>query len=169
MRKNALLLIPAAALAVALILRARPAAVVVGQPAPAFRLASTAGSTVSLSDYRGKTVLVTFWASWCDSCKEEFPALEAVYQKHRKDGFEIVAPSVDVDGRKAVMPFLAKFSPTFTILLADPKTAESYGVRALPTAFLVGAEGNVVKRYLGPVEPQELENDILSELNRRRS
>jgi peroxiredoxin len=149
----------------------RPAALLagVGKPAPGFQLAGLNGQTVSLSSYRGKLVLVNFWATWCPECRQEFPALEAAYRKHRADGFEVLAPSVDDRGRQAVLPFVAGYAPSFTICLADPKTADAYGVRALPASFLVGPDGVVLKTYLGAVEPSELENDIVAQLTRRRS
>lgn len=166
-RTNAVLAV--AALAGALIIaRGRPADVVFGQRAPAFRLAGLAGQTVSLSDYHGKVVLLNFWASWCPTCREEFPVLDALYKKYRGEGFEIVAPSVDAEGRKAIMPFLAKAAPSFTVLLAGPKTAAAYGIRELPSSFLIGQDGVVLRRYVGGVAPARLENDILQQIQRRR-
>lgn len=143
----------------------------VGQPAPAFQLAGLNGRTVALSDYKGKVVLLNFWASWCPECVEELPALQAVYLKHRAEGFEVVAASVDDQGRKAVLPFLAaaKVPPTFTVCLADDKTSRAYAIHSLPASFLVGADGRVVKTYIGAVDPVQLENDILQQLPRRRS
>ncbi len=169
MNRRALFFALVAAVAGLAIARSRRSPVALGKPAPAFQLANLSGQTVSLNDYRGKVVLLNFWATWCPDCREEMPTLEAVYQKLHAKGFEVVAPSVDDDGRKAVMPFVAKNSPSFTILLSDPKTAEAYGVRGIPSSFLIGPDGKVVKHYLGGVEPQELENDILQQLPRRSS
>lgn len=161
------LIVAAAALAY---VASRPNPLVnVGQPAPGFQLAGLNGQTVSLSSYRGKLVLVNFWASWCPECVEEFPTLEKAYRKHRADGFEVIAPSLDERGRKAVMPFMAKVETSFTVCLADPKTAAAYGVRGLPVSFLIGRDGVVLKSYLGAIEPSQLENDIVGQLSRRRS
>jgi peroxiredoxin len=150
----------------------RPAPTVkMGEPAPGFMLANTAGQPVSLSSYRGKLVLVNFWATWCPECRQEFPVLEAAYRKHRAAGFEILAPSVDENGRKAVLPFLASTAaaPTFQVLLSDAKTGRAYGVRALPASFLIGPDGRLLKSYIGALEPGPLENDILQHLPRRNS
>ena len=141
----------------------------VGQPAPAFQLAGLNGRTVNLSDYKGKLVLLNFWASWCPECRDEFPTLQAAYLKHRAEGFEVVAPSVDDRGRTTVVPFLAAAAPTFTICLSDAKTSQAYNIYALPASFLVSPDGRVLKTYLGAIEPKQLENDILQQLPRRRS
>ncbi|MDE2039381.1 MAG: TlpA family protein disulfide reductase [Elusimicrobia bacterium] len=148
----------------------RPAdTVAIGKRAPSFTLADISGRTVSLSDYRGKVVLLNFWASWCPICRQEFPDLQAVYQRRRRDGFALIAASVDDGGERAVLPFIAEQAPTFTICLADLKTQQAYGVRDLPTSFLIGPDGAVKKEYIGSIDPAELENDILSQLPRRRS
>ena len=171
MNRRSLIAVVAVAAAVAALALARrpPALAQVGRAAPDFELAGLAGQAVSLRQFRGKLVLVNFWASWCPDCREEFPTLEAAYKRHRGDGFEIVAPSVDENGRKAVMPFVAKAEPTFTILLADPQTADAYGVHALPSSFLIAPDGTILKRYIGGIEPRDLENDIVKELPRRNS
>ncbi|MBI3553135.1 MAG: TlpA family protein disulfide reductase [Elusimicrobia bacterium] len=130
------------------------------QTAPGFRLSDLGGRTVSLSDYRGKVVLLNFWATWCDSCKEELPALNELY-KRRKGDFELLAPSVDKGGRAQVMSFAARFEPAFPILLADADTESAYAIRDLPTSFLIGRDGRIARRYVGPIDPKVLENDIL--------
>lgn len=158
-----------AAVAGLAISRSRQSPVEIGKPAPGFQLANLAGQAVSLKDYRGKVVLLNFWATWCPDCREEIPTLQAAYDKLHAKGFEVVAPSVDNDGKKAVVPFVAKAGTTYTILLSDPKTADEYGVRGIPSSFLIGPDGTVVKHYLGAIEPRELENDILQQLSRRSS
>jgi peroxiredoxin len=157
----------AASLLAARALRTQP--LEIGRPAPSFRLAGLNGRTVSLSDYKGKAVVLNFWATWCSDCREEFPALDDLQRRYKAAGLEVVAPSVDETGRTAVLPFVARTSPSFTILLADPSTARAYGVRGLPSTFLIAPDGSVAGRYIGPIQPRELENDILKLLPRRRS
>jgi thiol-disulfide isomerase/thioredoxin len=128
--------------------------------APDFRLSDLGGRTVSLRDYKGKIVLLNFWATWCASCKEEMPALNALY-KRRKNDFELLAASVDQGGRKDVMAFVAAYDPAFPVLLADLATQQAYGVHDLPTSFLIAPDGRIIRRYLGPIDPAVLENDIL--------
>jgi peroxiredoxin len=106
--------------------------------------------TFRLSEHRGKLVMVNFWATWCPPCLEEMPALERLYRQHRESGFVLVAVSVDTDPGK-VGPFMTARRLTFPVGL-DPKTrvAELYGVRALPSTFLIDREGNLSALALGP-------------------
>ncbi|MHB2026346.1 MAG: peroxiredoxin family protein [Elusimicrobiota bacterium] len=130
--------------------------------APGFDLYDTSGKVVSLSDYGGKVVLVNFWATWCPACREEIPDLESVYERRKKDGFTALGLSVDEEGRNAVLPFIAQSGITYPVLLCDPKTAAAYRVWELPASFLVGPDGVVARRYIGPIDPRALENDILT-------
>jgi len=103
-----------------------------------------------LSEHRGRLVMVNFWATWCPPCLEEMPALERLYRQHRESGFVLVAVSVDTDPSK-VGHFVTAHRLTFPVGL-DPKTrvAELYGVRALPSTFLIDREGNLTALALGP-------------------
>ena len=170
MTRRLFLVIGAVALGALLLSRAsRPSRLRIGRQAPPFRLAGLAGQTVSLSDYRGKLVLLNFWASWCPDCRDEFLLLEDFQRRFRSRGLEVVAPSIDAADRKAVTSFLARLSPSFTVLLANPNTAQDYSVRALPSSFLIGPDGSIVRRYIGRLKPRQLENDILTALPRRPS
>jgi len=93
---------------------------------------------------------VNFWATWCDPCREEMPAMERLWERHRGDGFIMVAVSLDADN-KVIPPFVAKHGITFPIAL-DPKmeVANLYGVRALPSSFIIDREGRMTAVALGP-------------------
>jgi thiol-disulfide isomerase/thioredoxin len=140
-------------------------------PAPDFALASPEGTTATLSSHKGRVVLLNFWATWCDSCKEELPVLEKLRQEHAGDAFDLLAVDVDDDPAKAVPPFAAAHGLKFSILYADRKTEEAYAVRLLPTSFLIAPDGTIVRRYVGPLDERAVENDILGLLrsNRRPS
>lgn len=135
------------------------AAVVEGEPAPALTLDRLDGGTASLSDYRGRVVLLNIWATWCGPCVREMPAIQAAYERYRDQGFEVLAVAVDqnpgsprpdggVDG--PVSDFVDRFGLTFPVLL-DPTggTERLYGVDGLPTTFLIDREGKVRVRELG--------------------
>ena len=115
-----------------------------------FTLPALDGRTVRLADLRGKVVLVNFWATWCPPCLEEMPAMERLWRKHKDAGFVLVAVSVDADPKK-VAPFVTDHKLTFPIAL-DTKmaVAEKYGVRALPSSFLLGKDGMMTALALGP-------------------
>ena len=107
-------------------------------------------TTFRLRDHQGKVVLVNFWATWCPPCLAEMPAMERLWQQHRDSGFVMVAVSVDADPTK-VAPFVAEHKLTFPIVL-DPRmqVAGAYGVRALPSSFLVDRVGNLAGLAIGP-------------------
>jgi peroxiredoxin len=115
-----------------------------------FDVATPKQGSFRLSEYRGKPVMVNFWATWCPPCLEEMPALERLYRRHRDAGFVLVAVSLDANPEK-VQEFLTRHHLTFPVGL-DPKTrvAELYGVRALPSTFIVDRRGNLSALALGP-------------------
>ena len=115
-----------------------------------FTLPALGGGTFRLAEQRGKTVLVNFWATWCPPCLEEMPAMERLWRKHKDAGFVLVAVSVDTDPQK-VVPFVAEHKLTFPIAF-DTKmaVADKYGVRALPSSFILGREGELAALALGP-------------------
>jgi peroxiredoxin len=128
-----------------LIRPARPAA------AKPFTVPSPTGPPVSLRDFKGKVVLLNFWATWCPPCKEEMPSMERLHQRYRKRGFTVLAISIDADGAAAVVPFAKNLGVTFPIGL-DPKMAlaTEYGVRALPSTFVIDRHGSTVAMAIGP-------------------
>jgi peroxiredoxin len=115
-----------------------------------FTLATPGGGTFRLSQHRGKVVMINFWATWCPPCLEEMPAMERLYQRQKEAGFTLVAVSVDADPKK-IGPFVADHKLTFAIGL-DPRMdlANGYAVRALPSSFLVGRDGNLAALAIGP-------------------
>lgn len=106
--------------------------------------------TFRLRDHHGKVVLINFWATWCPPCLAEMPAMERLWQQYRDSGFVMVAVSVDTDPAK-VKPFVAEHKLTFPVVL-DPRmeVAARYGVRALPSSFLVDRAGNLAGLAIGP-------------------
>jgi peroxiredoxin len=111
------------------------------------------GGTLRLSDLRGKVVMVNFWATWCPPCKEEMPAIQSLYDRFKDEGFDVVALSVDSQGREAVVSFVKEHKLTFSVGLDQTmQVAGAYGVRGLPATFLVDKEGRMVTAALGPRE-----------------
>jgi peroxiredoxin len=116
-----------------------------GKPAPALALPSLDGKNVSLSDYRGKPVLVAYWASWCTPCKAEIPLLNRLYQNARgtPEEFEILAVSVDED-RAAAESFARDTAMKYPVLL-DPerKTVDAFHVESVPSLVVVDRSGQI--------------------------
>jgi peroxiredoxin len=115
-----------------------------------FSVALLRGDTLKLREQRGKAVMINFWATWCAPCREEMPAMERLHQRYRERGFVLLAVSVDTDV-SLVQPFLERYKLTFPVTVdATMSLANTYGVRALPSSFLVDREGYLTALALGP-------------------
>ena len=119
-------------------------------PAPDFTLKSLSGEEVSLSQHRGKYVLVNFWATWCGPCKMEMPSLETLYQRFKSKNFSLLAISNDMFGAKIVEPFIKAHGLSFPILLDQQLQASNkFGVVSLPTTFMIDPKGNIIGELRG--------------------
>jgi thiol-disulfide isomerase/thioredoxin len=118
--------------------------------APEFALASLDGSTVRLSDYRGKVVLLDFWATWCGPCRMSTPHLKQLYADLGAGAgdFEIIGIAVG-DREPVVRRYVQSEGIEYAICLGDQAVAAAYAIQSIPTAYLVDREGNIVERYLG--------------------
>ncbi len=133
-----------------------PRPVEVNTPAPEFRLASVDGGSLSLSELRGKVVVLNFWATWCVPCRAEMPALEHVYQMHRDRGLVVVGVDVQESAEK-VLGFLPEVNVTFPIVLdSDTKLATRYRATGLPATFILDRQGVVRDIRLGPYTEEML-------------
>lgn len=127
----------------------------VGEAAPDFLLETLSGETVRLSDLRGKTVVVNFWASWCPPCRQEMPEFQALFEE-RADDDDLTIIAIDFtpeDTRAAAQQFVTEQSLTFPIALDTESgaVAQRYGVRGLPATFFIDRDGVVRDQNLGPV------------------
>jgi peroxiredoxin len=123
----------------------------VGAMAPDFSLPAQDGKSVALSSYRGKTVLLNFWATWCGPCQQEMPSLEALYQRFKNRGFVIVGVSLDEEGWPVVQEFLQRVPVTFPLLLdAVQSVSDTYQIFRIPETYLIDAEGKIVDKFVGP-------------------
>lgn len=122
----------------------------VGDEAPNFQLRDLAGHTVSLSQLRGKVVLLNFWATWCGPCRIEMPAMEQLYRSYSRKDFEVLAVSTDAQGAAVTRPFQQEMGFTFPIVHdADYRVGLMYGARSLPMTFMVDRNGIVRQKVPG--------------------
>ena len=124
------------------------------QPAKPFEVPTPDGARLALADFRGRVVLLNFWATWCGPCKEEMPAMERLYQKFREQGLVVVAVSNDSEGStRSVARFVKESGLTFPVGL-DPRlrVASLYGVRVLPVSLIIDRKGRITHIALGPRE-----------------
>ena len=156
-------------MAVILILRSNVGAppVVRGVMAPGFELAeliaiggtgsdgpseSGQDARVEFSSFSGRVVLLNFWATWCEPCEREMPAMERLYQSLPRDDFELVAVAID-DNQEDVLAFQERYQLSFPILLdLDQAVYTSYQTMGVPESLLVDRDGRIVERYVGPRE-----------------
>ncbi len=121
--------------------------------APAFTLTTLDGGERSLDEFKGKVILLNFWATWCAPCRDEIPAMEALWRRFEGENFVIIAVAGDRGNMHRVGEFCRMNDVTFTVLL-DPKgvVRRSYEVTALPTSYLIGRDGRIVGKILGARE-----------------
>ncbi len=133
---------------------------------PEFSLNSAVdGKKVSSTDFKGKTLLITFFATWCPPCRKEIPSLIKLQKKYAAKGFSVIGLSVDEKGPKVVVRLIEKTKINYPVLMSDGRTAKGFGgIAGIPTSFLVNRQGEIVKRYPGYVPFSRLEKDIKAEL-----
>lgn len=134
------------------------------RPSADFILPDLQGKPIHLSDFKGKVILLDFWATWCLPCIEELPDLKAVYKKYADKGFVIVGVSLDEAGKEVVVQFVKEHNVPWPVLFAGgaDKSPKGYPLRGLPTAYLISPDGMIRKRYTGFKFREELEKDIES-------
>ncbi len=129
------------------------------EPAPAVSFTDLAGQPRTLEDFKGKVVLLNFWATWCAPCVREMPSLDRVQAKLANEGLKVIALSMDRKGRELVAPFMKKLGLDDLQAFLDPrgKAARAFGVRGLPASYIIDAEGRLVGSLLGPAEWDQAE------------
>ena len=123
-------------------------------PAPEYHFRDRTGAAISLVDFRGRLVLLNFWATWCPPCVEEMPALDRLQARFGGARFEVVALSVNRRGLEAIMPFFAEHDLSALRPYSDPSMASmsAFNLPALPTSLIIGPQGDIIATMAGPAD-----------------
>ncbi len=138
----------------------------VSTPAPDFTLESLDGKNMRLSDFRGKAVLLNFWATWCGPCKIEMPWFVELQNQYASQGLQIVGVAMDDASKDDIAKFTKEMGVNYPILIGKEAVGDEYGgVPALPESFIIGRDGKIVDKILGLRGKAEIEDSIKKALN----
>lgn len=133
----------------------------VDEPAPPFVVKSTEGQTVRLAQLRGRPVILDFWATWCIPCRASLPDLNEMQQRYAGRGLVVVGLSVDDGDSQEVKRFAKRMGLRFPVALADERVMDQYGpIRSIPTTFFINRNGLVVRRVVGYVDSETLQQYV---------
>jgi cytochrome c biogenesis protein CcmG, thiol:disulfide interchange protein DsbE len=132
--------------------------------APEFSLPDMSGQQVRLSDYRGKVILLDFWATWCEPCRGEIPHFVELQNMLGDQGFQVIGVSMD-DGPEPVRDFYRQLKMNYPVVMGNAKIGELYGgVLGLPIAFVIGRDGRIYSRHIGATDISLFEREIEAQL-----
>jgi peroxiredoxin len=133
-----------------------------GTPAPDFSLPDASGAPIRLSAYKGKVVLLDFWATWCHGCKTEIPWYVEFQNKYRDAGLSAIGVSMDADGWKSVKPFLAENKLNYPVVIGNDNLGAQFGLLNMPLTLLIDREGKIAESHAGIVDKDNFEAKIRS-------
>ena len=129
--------------------------------APDFDLKDEYGKSVRLSDYRGKVVLLDFWATWCGPCRIEIPWFSELERQNKNKGFAVLGVAMDDEGWKVIKPFVSELKINYRVLLGNDQASHDYGgLEALPTTFLIDRDGKIAAVHVGLANRKDFENGV---------
>lgn len=140
---------------------ARDQADLVGRAAPDFALTELKGGTVRLSDFKGKVVLLDFWATWCAPCRREVPGFIRLQRQYADRGFTVLGIALDEEGAAVVKPLAQRLGINYPVVIGTQQVAADYaGIQALPTAFLIARDGKILGAFVGARDESEFDKVI---------
>jgi cytochrome c biogenesis protein CcmG/thiol:disulfide interchange protein DsbE len=128
--------------------------------APEFALKDAQGAPVRMSDYKGKVVLLNFWATWCHGCKLEIPWFMEFEKKYKDGGLEVVGVAMDDDGWKSVKPYAEEKKMNYAVVTGNEDLGKLYGLDSMPMTVLIDREGRIAATYSGMVDREKCESEI---------
>lgn len=137
-----------------------------GQAAPDFTLKDAGGADLRLAAYKGRVVLLDFWATWCGGCNVEIPWFAEFQSRYKDRGLAVVGVSMDEDGWKVVKPFLEKTKMNYAVVIGTEDLAKRYGVEAMPMTFLIDRGGKIAASHIGLVDKARFEAELVKLLGK---
>jgi peroxiredoxin len=132
------------------------------KPAPTFTLKDANGDEVKLADYKGKVVLLNFWATWCGPCEVEIPWFVEFEKQYKDKDFAVLGVSFDDDGWKSVKPYITSHKINYRIMVGSDVLSQQYGgVDSLPTSFVIDRQGRIAATHIGLVDKADYQNEIV--------
>jgi thiol-disulfide isomerase/thioredoxin len=132
-----------------------------GQSAPAWELKDLEGKVVRSADFKGKVVVLNFWATWCPPCRKELPDFVALQKEYGSRGLTFVGVALDEEGASVVKPFAKEAGISYPLVIGDEKVVQAYeNVEMYPTTYVIDRNGNVVSRHIGSLTKAEMEQEI---------
>lgn len=138
------------------------AQIATGSAAPAWAMRDLSGKFVKSEEFKGKVVILDFWATWCPPCRAEIPGFVDLYKRYAEKGLVIVGVSLDQKGPAAVKPFVQKFAMNYPVVMGNGEIVKAFGgIEALPTTFVIDRAGKVVRVHVGFADAETFEKDIM--------
>jgi len=135
--------------------------------APNFKVNDSKGAPVSLADFKGKVVLLNFWATWCHGCGEEIPWFIEYQDKYKSQGLVVLGVSMDDEGWKIVTPFIQEKKMNYVVVIGDKALGDQFGLAAMPMTVLIDRDGKIVTKHEGVVDREACEKEIRSLLEEK--
>lgn len=131
--------------------------VAVGAPAPSYASQTVEGAPITLADLNGKVVLLNIWATWCKPCREEIPALETLFQRHRAEGLEVIGVSIDAPSEASrLRPFVTELGASYPLWHdPDDRVSSTFLALGVPASYLIDRDGVLRWRHMGPVRADD--------------
>ena len=132
------------------------------KPAPDFSLRDANGMPIRLADFKGRVVVLDFWATWCHGCIFEIPWFIEFQKKYKAGGLSVIGVSMDDDGWKVVKPFIAAKKMNYAVVIGDDALAKQYGLGPMPMTVLIDRNGRIADSHSGVVDKAKWESEIRS-------